>query len=110
MKKITKTILSVLGLTAVVATGLGIDVYRNVGDRPDGSQYTHLSYYKDGAFVADEELPYYPDKQIGQTSRIGRSPMPPNTDCLWKNYPPLLLVRPKILLIIGLDIRQRFWN
>lgn len=77
MKKITKTILSVLGLTAVVATGLGIDVYRNVGDCPDGSQYTHLSYYKDGAFVADEELPYYPDKQIGQTSRIGRSPNAP---------------------------------
>ena len=77
MKKLKKIILSVLGLTAVIAAGLGIDVYRNVGKRPDGSAYTHLSYYKEGAFVADEELTYYPDKQVGETSQFGRSPNAP---------------------------------
>ncbi|MDH2997029.1 multidrug transporter [Pasteurellaceae bacterium LFhippo2] len=73
MKKALKIILSLLGITTVVAGGLGYDIYRNIGDRPDSSKYAHLPYHQNGVFVADQELGYFPERRIGEIGRIGRS-------------------------------------
>ena len=66
MKKRYKYPLYTLLALIVIAAGAGIQVYRNIGDLPDGSRFEHLPYYRDGQFHARKDLPYYPEKATGE--------------------------------------------
>ena len=66
MKKRYKYPLYTLLALIVIAAGAGVQVYRNIGDLPDGSRFEHLPYYRDGQFHARKDLPYYPEKATGE--------------------------------------------
>lgn len=79
MKKRYKYPLYVLAALLTVAAVVGCQIYRNIGDLPDGSRFTHLPYYQDGRFQSPEELVFYPEKTTGEGGWLAHKPYAPKS-------------------------------